>query len=191
VADARRARREDLRLPDAPLPQDDSNPCFRVRYARTRALALLRAAALLGFEPLYEDPRHDGPGPDRPGPDHPEPDHPEPEGPRRDDSPYSSGSPDRGSHRIPGARDPRVLLRLVAEYPLVLEAAAHHRSPERITRHLALTADALLDFQHCVLPKGDEKPSAAHRSRLALAEAAGTVLAGGLSLLGIEAPEVM
>ena len=39
------------------------------------------------------------------------------------------------------------------------------------------------------LPRGDEKPSAAHRARLALAEAAGTVLAGGLSLLGIDAPE--
>ena len=40
-----------------------------------------------------------------------------------------------------------------------------------------------------VLPLGDEKPSAAHRSRLALAEAAGTVLAGGLSALGISAPD--
>ncbi|WP_244188155.1 DALR anticodon-binding domain-containing protein, partial [Streptomyces regalis] len=40
-----------------------------------------------------------------------------------------------------------------------------------------------------VLPRGAEKPSAAHRARLALAEAAGTVLAGGLSLLGIDAPE--
>jgi arginyl-tRNA synthetase len=39
-----------------------------------------------------------------------------------------------------------------------------------------------------VLPLGEEKPSAAHRARLALAEAAGTVLAGGLSLLGIDAP---
>lgn len=38
-------------------------------------------------------------------------------------------------------------------------------------------------------PLGDEKPSAAHRARLALAEAAGTVLAGGLTLLGIDAPE--
>ncbi len=42
-----------------------------------------------------------------------------------------------------------------------------------------------------VLPLGDEKPSAAHRARLALAEAAGTVLAGGLSLLGIDAPEYL
>jgi arginyl-tRNA synthetase len=40
-----------------------------------------------------------------------------------------------------------------------------------------------------MLPRGDEKPSAVHRSRLALADAAGTVLAGGLTLLGIGAPE--
>ncbi|MYX21854.1 DALR anticodon-binding domain-containing protein, partial [Streptomyces sp. SID8380] len=35
---------------------------------------------------------------------------------------------------------------------------------------------------------GGLKPGAAHRARLALAEAAGTVLAGGLTLLGISAP---
>ena len=45
--------------------------------------------------------------------------------------------------------------------------------------------------EQVVLPRGDEKPSAAHRARLALAEAAGTVLAGGLSLLGIDAPTSM
>ncbi|EFL17646.1 ArgS-related anticodon-binding protein NrtL [Streptomyces sp. C] len=83
------------------------------------------------------------------------------------------------------------LLRLLGEYPLVLEAAAHHQAPERLTRHLVAVADALLDFQHQVLPKGDEKPSAAHRARLALAEAAGTVLAGGLALLGIDAPDFL
>ncbi|THA81059.1 ArgS-related anticodon-binding protein NrtL [Streptomyces sp. A0592] len=81
------------------------------------------------------------------------------------------------------------LLRLLADHPLVLEAAAHHRAPERLTRHLVELADALLDFQYRVLPQGDEKPSAAHRARLALAEAAGTVLAGGLALLGMDAPE--
>ncbi|MGE7387453.1 ArgS-related anticodon-binding protein NrtL [Streptomyces sp. NPDC004126] len=85
----------------------------------------------------------------------------------------------------------RELLRLLGEYPLVLEAAAHHQAPERLTRHLVAVADALLDFQHQVLPKGDEKPSAAHRARLALAEAAGTVLAGGLALLGIDAPDFL
>ncbi|WP_328300810.1 DALR anticodon-binding domain-containing protein [Streptomyces sp. NBC_00435] len=81
------------------------------------------------------------------------------------------------------------LLGALADYPLVLEAAAHHRAPERLVRHLVVLADALLDFQYAVLPKGDEKPSAAHRARLALAEAAGTVLAGGLALLGIDAPD--
>ncbi|MCX5560764.1 ArgS-related anticodon-binding protein NrtL [Streptomyces sp. NBC_00038] len=81
------------------------------------------------------------------------------------------------------------LLTSLAEYPRVLGAAATHRAPDRLARHLVTIADALLDFQHTVLPLGDEKPSAAHRARLALAEAAGTVLAGGLSLLGISAPE--
>ncbi|WP_413758985.1 ArgS-related anticodon-binding protein NrtL [Streptomyces sp. MMBL 11-3] len=81
------------------------------------------------------------------------------------------------------------LLDALDTYPHALAAAARHRAPDRLTRHLVTVADALLAFQHTVLPLGDEKPSAAHRSRLALAEAAGTVLAGGLSLLGIDAPE--
>ncbi|MFC9813025.1 ArgS-related anticodon-binding protein NrtL [Streptomyces virginiae] len=85
--------------------------------------------------------------------------------------------------------DAPALLRLLADHPLVLEAAAHHRAPERLVRNLVELADALLDFQYRVLPQGDEKPSAAHRARLALAEAAGTVLAGGLALLGMDAPE--
>ncbi|MER7464888.1 ArgS-related anticodon-binding protein NrtL [Streptomyces sp. NPDC097981] len=83
------------------------------------------------------------------------------------------------------------LARVLGDYPLVLEAAAHRQAPEQIVRFLVRAADELLDFQHCVLPKGDEKPSAAHRARLALAEAAGTVLAGGLALLGIDAPDCL
>ncbi|MEU3604818.1 ArgS-related anticodon-binding protein NrtL [Streptomyces sp. NPDC035033] len=78
---------------------------------------------------------------------------------------------------------------LLRDHPGVLLAAARHRAPDRVARHLEAVADALLGFQHTVLPLGDEKPSAAHRSRLALAEAAGTVLAGGLSVLGISAPD--
>ncbi|MFJ6404696.1 ArgS-related anticodon-binding protein NrtL [Streptomyces hydrogenans] len=81
------------------------------------------------------------------------------------------------------------LLGLLRDHPDVLLAAARHRAPDRVARHLEAVADALLGFQHTVLPLGDEKPSAAHRSRLALAEAAGTVLAGGLSVLGISAPD--
>ncbi|MFB7912868.1 ArgS-related anticodon-binding protein NrtL [Streptomyces sp. NPDC056061] len=82
---------------------------------------------------------------------------------------------------------------LLADHPDVLAAAARHREPDRVARHLEAVARAFFDFHDTVapLPVGDEKPSAAHRSRLALAEAAGTVLAGGLSLLGISAPEVL
>ncbi|AZM55531.1 hypothetical protein DMA15_25590 [Streptomyces sp. WAC 01529] len=83
---------------------------------------------------------------------------------------------------------PQPLLDHLAAHPPVLAAAARHRAPDRLARHLVGTADALLGYEHAVLPVGDEKPSAAHRARLALAEAAGTVLAGGLSLLGISAP---
>ncbi|MFD3517210.1 ArgS-related anticodon-binding protein NrtL [Streptomyces sp. NPDC058657] len=81
---------------------------------------------------------------------------------------------------------------LLGAYPVELDAAARLGAPERVARYLVALADALLRFDfhdtRHVLPRGDEKPSAAHRSRLAVAEAAGTVLAGGLSQLGISAP---
>ncbi|MCF2131251.1 hypothetical protein L1I79_33245 [Strepomyces sp. STD 3.1] len=78
---------------------------------------------------------------------------------------------------------------LLADHPRVLAAAAAHHAPDRLARHLVTVADAVLPFLPTVLPRGGEKPSAAHRARLALAEAAGTVLAGGLTLLGIDAPD--
>ncbi|MDH6224968.1 ArgS-related anticodon-binding protein NrtL [Streptomyces sp. MJP52] len=83
------------------------------------------------------------------------------------------------------------LLRVLADHPRVLAQAARAHAPDRLARHLVTVADATLEFltHAAVLPTGEEKPSAAHRARLALAEAAGTVLAGGLTLLGIDAPE--
>ncbi|MFE7107624.1 ArgS-related anticodon-binding protein NrtL [Streptomyces sp. NPDC057575] len=89
--------------------------------------------------------------------------------------------------------DAPVLGELLADHPGVLAAAARHREPDRVARQLEALAQAFFDFHDSAspLPVGDEKPSAAHRSRLALAEATGTVLAGGLSLLGISAPEVL
>jgi arginyl-tRNA synthetase len=55
---------------------------------------------------------------------------------------------------------------------------------------LRLIADALLTAEHerPTLPRGDEKTGAVHRARLALAQAAGTVLAEGLYELGVSAP---
>ncbi|WP_371654755.1 MULTISPECIES: ArgS-related anticodon-binding protein NrtL [unclassified Streptomyces] len=83
------------------------------------------------------------------------------------------------------------LLTLLTDHPDVLLRAARLAAPDRVARQLEGIADAVLDFQHTVLPLGDEKPLAAHRARLALAEAAGAVLAGGLSLFGIDAPEFL
>jgi arginyl-tRNA synthetase len=85
------------------------------------------------------------------------------------------------------------LITTLGEYTVVLAAAARHRAPDRLARHLLRTGDAFLRFQETVriLPMGDEKPSAAHRARLALAEATGTVLAGGFALLGVDAPDTM
>ncbi|MFH8452123.1 ArgS-related anticodon-binding protein NrtL [Streptomyces fungicidicus] len=81
------------------------------------------------------------------------------------------------------------LLRVLADHPRVLAATAAQHAPDRLGRHLVAVADALPPLLPAVLPLGEEKPSAAHRARLALADAAGTVLAGGLSLLGIDAPD--
>ncbi|WP_433545660.1 ArgS-related anticodon-binding protein NrtL [Streptomyces sp. CA-294286] len=93
------------------------------------------------------------------------------------------------------------LIGLLGGYPVELDVAVRLRAPERLARHLVAVADAFLRFHDTrfpgahregaryVLPLGDEKPSAAHRSRLAVAEAAGTVLAGGLSQLGVSAPD--
>lgn len=95
------------------------------------------------------------------------------------------------------ARDPyhhpaeTELLGLIADFPRVVETAARRHAPDRVARHLERLADAFLRFQQeCPpLPKGDEKPSAAHAARLRLADATGVVLAGGLHLLGITAPD--
>ncbi|MFB7594217.1 ArgS-related anticodon-binding protein NrtL [Streptomyces sp. NPDC056160] len=99
---------------------------------------------------------------------------------------------DLGFAGLPGAVDTvvaRPLLAALADHPRVLARAARDRAPDRLARHLVTVADAVPALLPDVLPRGEEKPSAAHRARLALAEAAGTVLAGGLSLLGIDAPD--
>ncbi|MGW1901421.1 ArgS-related anticodon-binding protein NrtL [Streptomyces hirsutus] len=99
---------------------------------------------------------------------------------------------DLGFRPEPGPVDAhgiRSLLAALADHPRVLAAAARHRAPDRLARHLVTVADATQPLLPAVLPLGAEKPSAVHRARLALAEAAGTVLADGLSLLGIDAPD--
>ncbi|WHM36596.1 ArgS-related anticodon-binding protein NrtL [Streptomyces sp. BPTC-684] len=105
-------------------------------------------------------------------------------------APGDLGLPE-GTPGGPGNSGATHLHRLLADHPDVLLRAARLAAPDRVARQLEGVADAVLDFQHSVLPLGDEKPLAAHRARLALAEAAGAVLAGGLSLFGIDAPEFL
>ncbi|WP_210572551.1 ArgS-related anticodon-binding protein NrtL [Streptomyces sp. GESEQ-4] len=97
--------------------------------------------------------------------------------------------PTPGAGAFQGSYDPTRLLHTLADHPRILAAAAEDRAPDRLARHLVTVADAVPALVPTVLPIGEEKPSAAHRARLALAEAAGAVLAGGLSLLGIDAPD--
>lgn len=99
-----------------------------------------------------------------------------------------------GDGSVPPPHGPAAaLLTVLRDHPAVLEGAARLRAPDRLARHLEQVAEAFLRFQEGgrPLPVGDEKPSAAHGHRIALAEAAGAVLAGGLTLLGIDAPEFL
>ncbi|MET7936810.1 ArgS-related anticodon-binding protein NrtL [Streptomyces sp. NPDC005322] len=143
------------------LSQRESNPLFRVRYAHARARALGRSAGRLGVRAEVVSPGL-GVGAEAGGYD--------------------------GGYDHPAEVG---LLALLGDFPRTVEAAARHRAPDRVARHLEATADAFFRFHDACppLPRGEQKPLAVHRSRLALAEAAGTVLANGLHLLGISAPD--
>ncbi|WP_030580876.1 ArgS-related anticodon-binding protein NrtL [Streptomyces anulatus] len=169
------------------LVQGEANPLFRVRYAHARARALTRGAALLGFtaEPAGHAPYSE---PAKPAPYG---ESPAPLAGRTVSAPHTAYGESPADGSAPYGSAGRPLLDLIADHPGVLLAGARHRAPDRVARQLEAVAHAFFDFHDSCppLPAGDEKPSAAHRARLALAEAAGTVLAGGLSLLGIRAPE--
>ena len=85
------------------------------------------------------------------------------------------------------------LLRALAEFPRVVSAAATLREPHRVARYLEDTAGTYHRFyDNCrVLPMGDEEPGDLHRARLLLVAATRVVLANGLDLLGVSAPERM
>ena len=85
------------------------------------------------------------------------------------------------------------LLRALAEFPRVVAAAAQLREPHRVARYLEDTASAFHKFYDTcrVLPMGDEEPAPIHGARLLLVDATRTVVANGLRLLGVSAPERM
>ncbi len=96
----------------------------------------------------------------------------------------------------PGLLDhPRetALLGALGELPRVVATAAELREPHRVARYLEETAATFHKFyDECrVLPLGDEPVDDRHRARLWLVEATRVVLANGLGLLGVGAPERM
>ncbi|RLV51018.1 arginine--tRNA ligase [Nocardioides mangrovicus] len=85
------------------------------------------------------------------------------------------------------------LLRALAELPRVVATAAQLREPHRVARYLEETAATYHRFyDSCrVLPMGEEDVTDLHRARLLLVSATRQVLANGLDLLGVSAPERM
>ncbi|MET7998363.1 arginine--tRNA ligase [Amycolatopsis sp. NPDC005232] len=85
------------------------------------------------------------------------------------------------------------LIRTIGEFPATVRRAAEMREPHRIARYLEELAGAYHKFYTVgrVLPQGDEEATPLTFARLALCEAARQVLANGLFLLGVSAPERM
>ena len=83
------------------------------------------------------------------------------------------------------------LLKALAEFPAVLATAAEFRQPHRVARYLEDLAGTYHRFYDAcrVLPRDDCPLDETGRARLWLAEAARIVLANGLGLLGVSAPD--
>jgi arginyl-tRNA synthetase len=85
------------------------------------------------------------------------------------------------------------LIRTLGEFPLVLKTAAALREPHRVCRYLEdLAGDYHRFCDSCrVLPQDDEEPTEIHAARLALCQATRQVIANGLGILGVTAPQRM
>jgi arginyl-tRNA synthetase len=85
------------------------------------------------------------------------------------------------------------LLRALGEFGRVVSSAAELRAPHRVARYLEELAGTYHRFYDVcrVLPIGDEEVTPLTVARLALCEATKVVLANGLGLLGVSAPERM
>jgi arginyl-tRNA synthetase len=87
----------------------------------------------------------------------------------------------------------RELIGALGEFPRVVAGAAELREPHRIARYVEELAGVYHRFYaDCrVLPLGDETPSELHSARATLCSATAQVIANGLELLGVSAPEKM
>ena len=86
-----------------------------------------------------------------------------------------------------------LLLAALGEFPSVLATAAELREPHRVARYLEQLAGTYHRwYDACrVIPKGDEPVTDVNRTRAWLNAATRQVLANGLRLLGVNAPERM
>ncbi|WP_374025010.1 arginine--tRNA ligase [Mycobacterium sp. HNNTM2301] len=101
--------------------------------------------------------------------------------------------PDTGHLELLSHDKEGTLLRSIGEFPRVLKTAASLREPHRVCRYLEdLAGDYHRFYDSCrVLPQGDEQPTDLHTARLALCQATRQVIANGLAILGVTAPERM
>jgi arginyl-tRNA synthetase len=108
---------------------------------------------------------------------------------------------DIGALVDPAAFEPEVLtderendlLGKLGEFPRIVQAAADFREPHRVARYLEELAGTYHRFYDAcrVLPMGDEQLGAIHHARILLCAATRQVLANGLTMLGVSAPERM
>ena len=85
------------------------------------------------------------------------------------------------------------LLGVLAQYPAIVAQAASLREQHRVARYLEQLAGAYHAWYAAtrVTPRGDEPVNSGHVARLWLNDAVAQVLANGLGLLGVSAPERM
>jgi arginyl-tRNA synthetase len=85
------------------------------------------------------------------------------------------------------------LLAMIGDFGRVVAQAAELREPHRVARYLEELAGSYHKWydQRRVTPFGDEEVTDVHRTRLWLNDATRQVLANGLGLLGVSAPERM
>ncbi|GAA0322489.1 arginine--tRNA ligase [Kineococcus aurantiacus] len=86
-----------------------------------------------------------------------------------------------------------LLLAALAEFPGVVKRAGELREPHRVARYLEELAGRFHKFYDAcrVTPRAGEEVTDVHRTRLWLNDATRQVLANGLGLLGVSAPERM
>ncbi|HZZ97449.1 MAG TPA: arginine--tRNA ligase [Jatrophihabitantaceae bacterium] len=85
------------------------------------------------------------------------------------------------------------LLTALGEFPRVVATAAELRAPHRVARYLEDLASAYHRwYDECrIIPTGDDEITDVNRTRAWVNEATRVVLANGLELLGVTAPERM